>query len=181
MLSDKFYNLSVDVRNSMTVDDVLESEEAYFLRRINGRSNARILQMVAEAFKLNVPTTVDTCGYDPYVIASCTTESMINDMHRQRDQRVTLLSKCVDTTRIQNGVLCSMHPSEGFWLFKVSAALLFYFVFEILKVCQPGLPVHQLLHLPLRRRLWRRIQADQHAHVHEPRALQLLVEEQTCP
>ena len=33
MLSDKFYNLSVDVRNNMTVDEVLESEEAYFLRR----------------------------------------------------------------------------------------------------------------------------------------------------
>lgn len=37
MLSDKLYNLSVDVRNSMTVDEVLESEEAYFLRRINAR------------------------------------------------------------------------------------------------------------------------------------------------
>lgn len=82
MLSDKFYNLSVDVRNSMTVDEVMESEEAYFLRRINGRSNARILHMVAEAFKLSIPTVVDTCGYDPYVIASCTTESLVNDMHR---------------------------------------------------------------------------------------------------
>lgn len=37
-LSDKFYNLSVDIRGSdMTVEDVLESEEAYYLRRINGR------------------------------------------------------------------------------------------------------------------------------------------------
>ena len=38
--------------------------------------------MVADAFKLKIPTTVDTSGYDPYPIASCTTESMINDMHR---------------------------------------------------------------------------------------------------
>jgi hypothetical protein len=82
MLSDKFYNLSVDVRNSMTVEDVLESDEAYYLRRVNGRSNARILQMVAEAFKLNIPTVTDTCGYDQYPVAACTTESMINDMHR---------------------------------------------------------------------------------------------------
>lgn len=32
--------------------------------------------------------------------------------------------KCIDTTRIENGVLCCMHPAEGFWLFKVSAELL---------------------------------------------------------
>ena len=40
---------------------------------------------------------------------------------RQRDGKITILSKCTDTTRVQNGVLCSMHPSEGFWLFKVLA------------------------------------------------------------
>ena len=39
--------------------------------------------------------------------------------NRQRDGNVTVLSKCMDTTRIRNGVVCSMHPSEGFWLFKV--------------------------------------------------------------
>lgn len=82
LISDKFYNLSVDVRSNMTVDEVLESEEAYFLRRINSRSNARILHMVADAFKLRIPTTTDPCGYDPCPIAACTTESMINDMHR---------------------------------------------------------------------------------------------------
>lgn len=37
-LSDKFYNCFVDIKgSSMTVDEVLESEEAYYLRRINGR------------------------------------------------------------------------------------------------------------------------------------------------
>ena len=119
MLSDKFYNLSVDVRNSMTVNEVLESEEAYFLRRINGRSNARILLKVAEEFKLSIPTVADPCGYDPCRMASCTTETFVNDMHRQRDGRITVTSKCTDTTRTENGMLCSMHPSEGFWLFKV--------------------------------------------------------------
>lgn len=43
-LSDKFYNCSVDIRgSSMTAEDVLHSEEAYYLRRINGRNNARCL------------------------------------------------------------------------------------------------------------------------------------------
>ncbi len=121
-LSDKFYNCSVDIRgSSMTVSDVLESEEAYYLRRINGRSNARILKMLADRLGLAVPWTTDACSYDParpYKIATCTTETMINDMHRQRDGKVTVMVKCVDTTRVENGVLCCMHPAEGFWLFK---------------------------------------------------------------
>lgn len=82
MLSDKFYNLSVDVRSSMTAADVLESEEAYYLNRINSRSNARILQMVADAFRIKIPNMVDTCAYDPIHVASVTAEAMVNDMHR---------------------------------------------------------------------------------------------------
>lgn len=101
-------------------DDVLESEEAYYLRRINSRSNGRILLAVAEEFKLQIPTVSDSCGYDRCDMASCTTETLFNDMHRQRDGRISVFSKCMDTTRIENGMLCSMHPSEGFWLFKVT-------------------------------------------------------------
>lgn len=128
MLSDKFYNLSVDVRSSMSVDEVLESEEAYFLRRINGRSNARILSKVADEFGLSIPTMADACGYDPCRMAACTTESFINDMHRQRDGNISVLSKCMDTTRVDNGILCSMHPLEGFWLFKVHTVCILLFV-----------------------------------------------------
>ena len=119
-LSDKFYNCSVDIRGSaMTVDDMLESEEAYYLKRINARNNTRILKMVADEMGLSVPSMQDSCAYNPYEIATCTTETMINDMHKQKDGRISILSKCIDTTRIENGVLCCMHPAEGFWLFKV--------------------------------------------------------------
>ncbi len=138
-LSDKFYNCSVDIRGSnMTAEDVLESEEAYYLRRINGRNNARILKMVAEEMGLSIPTIVDTCAYDPYDVAVCTTETTINDMHRQKDGRVTVLVKCIDTTRIENGILCSMHPAEGFWLFKVA--------FCVCVFCIVPHKPHQILH-----------------------------------
>lgn len=103
----------------MTVDDMLESEEAYYLKRINARNNTRILKMVADEMGLSVPSMQDSCAYNPYEIATCTTETMINDMHKQKDGRISILSKCIDTTRIENGVLCCMHPAEGFWLFKV--------------------------------------------------------------
>ena len=97
--------------------------QAYYLRRINGRNNTRILKMVADEMGLSVPSVVDTCAYDPYEVAICTTETMINDLHRQKDGRITALVKCVDTTRIENGILCSMHPAEGFWLFKVKKTI----------------------------------------------------------
>ena len=110
----------MDIRGSaMTVEEVLESEEAYYLKRINGRNNTRILKMVADEMGLSVPSVVDTCAYDPYEVAICTTETIINDVHRQKDGMITALVKCVDSTRIENGILCCMHPAEGFWLFKV--------------------------------------------------------------
>jgi hypothetical protein len=108
----------------MTAEEVLDSEEAYYLRRINGRNNARILKMVADEMHLRIPSVRDSCAYDPkndaYEVAVCTTETMINDIIRQKDGRISVLVKCVDSTRIDNGMLCCMHPAEGFWLFKVS-------------------------------------------------------------
>ena len=38
--------------------------------------------MVADAFKIKIPSMVDTCGYDPVPMASVTTEALVNDMHR---------------------------------------------------------------------------------------------------
>jgi hypothetical protein len=104
----------------MTAEDVLESEEAYYLKRINGRNNTRILKIVADELGLSIPSMVDSCAYDPYEVAVCTTDTMVNDMHRQKDGRISVLVKCVDTTRVENGSLCSMNPAEGFWLFKGS-------------------------------------------------------------
>jgi len=109
-LSDKFYNCSVDIKgSSMAAEDVLESEEAYYLRRTCGRNNARILKTVADEMGLCIPSTMDTCAYDPCEMAVCTTETMINDVQRQKDGRICVLVNCVDSTRIDNGVLCSMH------------------------------------------------------------------------
>ncbi len=107
----------------MTAEEVLDSEEAYYLQRINCRNNARILKLVADEMDLKIPCVRDLCAYnqknDPYEIAVCTTETTINDIQQQKDGRVSVLVKCVDTTRTENGMLCCMHPAEGFWLFKV--------------------------------------------------------------
>jgi hypothetical protein len=125
----------------MAAEDVLESEEAHYLRRICGRNNARILKMVADEMGLNIPSTVDTCAYDPWEVAVCTTETTINDVQRQKDGRISVLVNCVNSTRIKNGVLCSMHPAEGFWLFKVHGSQ------EMRAVCSATFFVPCALHI----------------------------------
>lgn len=74
--------------------EVLESEEAYFLRRINGRSNSRLLYSVANEFGLNIPSVNDPCSYDPCRIAAPTTETYINDMIRLVSPTIDLLHGC---------------------------------------------------------------------------------------
>jgi hypothetical protein len=56
--------------------------------------------------RIAVPT-IDTVTHDV-----CTTTSI------SRDDTVHLFDGCVDVSSIRNGFLCSMHPSEGFWIFK---------------------------------------------------------------
>ena len=51
----------------MTAEQVLDSEEAYFLKRINGRNNARILKMVANALQLRIPTVTVTVTVTVYL------------------------------------------------------------------------------------------------------------------
>ena len=34
------------------------------------------------------------------------------------DGKVTVHNACTDTTKNMNGIVCSMHPSEGVWLFR---------------------------------------------------------------
>jgi hypothetical protein len=46
-MSDAYFNLFVDVRNHMKVQDVVNSEETWFLRNACRRNNARILLAVA--------------------------------------------------------------------------------------------------------------------------------------
>lgn len=139
-MCDNYFNLSVDVRNDMSCRQVLDSEETWFLRKVsplpidgpsqgrkgtemrNGqacqRNNARVLASVAMEFGLAIPMVSDPYAYEPCSIASCTTETLQYDMVGSKDGRIAFMNKCVETMSCRNGVLCSMHPSEGVWLFK---------------------------------------------------------------
>lgn len=56
--------------------------------------------------RIAVPT-IDTVAYD-----MCMGTTMC------KDDTVHLFDACANVETVRNGLLCSMHPSEGFWIFK---------------------------------------------------------------
>jgi hypothetical protein len=98
-MSDSYFNLFVDVRNHMKVQDVANSEETWFLRNACRRNNARILLAVAKEFNLEIPTITDTYDCDRGIMASCTTETMHYDLAKEKYDRYSLNSMSVDTSR----------------------------------------------------------------------------------
>lgn len=51
-------------------------------------------------------------------LATYTSDTVEHDILPHGDGRVAVYNLCTDTTRHMNGVVTSMHPSEGVWLFR---------------------------------------------------------------
>jgi hypothetical protein len=140
-ICDSYFNLSLDVGNDMTTKEVFESEETWYLKRINQRNNARIALQVAQEFSLPISTSVDPYSYDPgrftlnpkpfipnpnynkpYTttgeIACMTSETLHYDLTSNGSNKYSLLNKCVQTSTSRNGILFNMHAAEGIWIFK---------------------------------------------------------------
>lgn len=94
--------------------------QAWYLNNISQRNNARVIHAIAKEFNFPIPLMQDTSSYeDAAEIASCCTETMLHSMHRdQATNQVVVTNCCMDPRQQGNGVLCSMHPTEGVWLFK---------------------------------------------------------------
>lgn len=120
MAAERFFNLAIDVDKHVTCKELVDSEESWYLDNINKRNNARIIHAIANEFKLNIPTMLDTHSYhEKKHMAACCTETMIHSIYKdQRTNSVTVTNCCTDTRAAGNGIICSMHPSEGMWLFK---------------------------------------------------------------
>jgi hypothetical protein len=115
---DNFYNMMVDVGRHFSSQDMVNSEETWWLRRACLRSRCRLLKMLADWFGLRVPYVDDVQAYDSSVhLAVHTTDTLENDVSCVGG-RVHFYNSCVDTTKIANGMLVRMHPSEGYVLFR---------------------------------------------------------------
>lgn len=100
----------------MTASQVYHSEEAWYLRNMCQRNNARIINTIAESLDLKIPTQKDTHAFtDNHIMASVTSETVYNDMYLQnRDTEVVVTNNCARTTGVNvNGIMCRMNPSEG--------------------------------------------------------------------
>lgn len=115
--ADSFYNLMLDVGGEWTAAEVANSEEVWWLRKASQRSRCRVASRVARAFGLKINEHTDVHSYDQELIGVPTTDTVEHDIAASRDN-VTLYNACCDTMTQNNGVICQMNPSEGFWLFK---------------------------------------------------------------
>jgi hypothetical protein len=127
--ADQFCNLMIDVGHKWTAGEVADSEEAWWLKKASHRARCRLICMLAEAYGVRVQAVEDVLahplgprsGRDPapsVLIAVPTTDTIEHDMARRGAGTVAIFNAAVDTTRVTNGILCQMHPSEGYWLFR---------------------------------------------------------------
>jgi hypothetical protein len=122
--ADKFCNLVIDVGSSTTAVEMAESEEAWWLRRTCQRARCRLIKMLADKFGVRVQCVDDVLAYTKTqackqeLLAVPTTDTVEHDIVKRDATTVSMYNLCVDTTRITNGILCQMHPSEGYWMFR---------------------------------------------------------------
>ena len=116
--SDEFYNLILDVGNEFTCKEIAFSEEAWWLRKACSRTRSRLALLTAEHFGLEIPTTKDLFSFNQQMIGVPLVDTVEFDVKDGPDDTVEFFSACVDTTGVQNGILCKMHESEGIWIFR---------------------------------------------------------------
>jgi hypothetical protein len=121
--ADQFFNLVIDVGREWTAGEIADSEEAWWLRRASQRSRSRLTRMLAEKFGLRIQMVEDVLAYSTdgrgkaVLQAVPTTDTVEHDLARI-GQGVAVYNLSADTTRLTNGLLCQMHPAEGYWLFR---------------------------------------------------------------
>lgn len=147
--ADELYNCVLDCHGHATAKDCAMSEEAWWLRRASYRSRCRLIAECASAFGIKVNNIRDIHAYESVAASACgssacgssacgslvngtggvrvavpTIDTVTHDMcvstTTSTNDTVHLFDGCTNVNNIRNGLLCSMHPSEGFWIFKGS-------------------------------------------------------------
>jgi hypothetical protein len=118
--ADQFCNLAIDVGGEWTVGEIADSEEVWWLRRACQRARCRLISMLATKFGIKVACVDDVQAYftrEGALLAVPTTDTVEHDISKLQNT-TAVHNLAVDTTRLTNGILCQMHPSEGYWLFR---------------------------------------------------------------
>lgn len=113
-----YYNLVTDVAHASTCQEIIDCQETWWTRKANQRARARLAFLLALTLGLKVQSVFDTHDFNHQPIASALTDTIEFDLKNPRKGIVSMYSAAVDTTTIQNGIACRMHPSEGVWMFR---------------------------------------------------------------
>lgn len=133
--SDEFYNSILDCHGKVSAYDCATAEESWWLRRACYRARCRLLADCASHFGLQIFKIQDTksCSDCKEEMAVATVDTVTHDLlwcpasgdAARRGAaagkpvgQVVAYNSCTGVAHIQNGVLCAMHPSEGFWIFQ---------------------------------------------------------------
>eukprot|EP00961_Rhodomonas_salina_P164906 2222138-Rhodomonas_salina.3 len=118
LAAESYYNLLLDIGTNTDVDEVVDSEETFWLRNASYRSRCRTIQRVADKFGINIKSISDINSYDDQKMALSTTDTVYNNITLLLSGHVAVFNDCVDTTTSKNGIVNTLHPSEGLWIYK---------------------------------------------------------------
>ena len=119
--ANEYYNMMMDLQDKATLGEAVDCEETWWLQKASSRSRNHILYLAAEALGLKPKASVlDTHSMDQRRVVTPACETLTHDIVRGNNGTVHMYNHSVDTTRVQNGVLCKMHPNEGLWIFRGS-------------------------------------------------------------
>lgn len=103
---------------NVTAKDFVESQEIWWWRNVNERNRLRILKMYADSLGLHVMDMKDPNSPGQEYMAVKFNETLFHSLEfKPTDQKVHTLNMCVNTTDVQNGIVCCMAPHEGLWCF----------------------------------------------------------------
>lgn len=115
----EYYNMMLDLGEDATLEEAANCEETWWLQKACSRARNRMLYVACEALDLTPEQSItDIHAHDGCKVAVPVCETLRHDFFLNRDQKAVFLNSCVDTTRVQNGILCKMHETEGVWVFK---------------------------------------------------------------
>ena len=116
---DQYSNMIKDIAGNATVEELLVSDESWWLRRACQRNRCGIISKLANIFGLKIQCTLDSNHYEVgATMATPITDTLTHDILKLQNGNIAIYNDCCDTTNVQNGIIHNMHAGEGVWMFQ---------------------------------------------------------------
>lgn len=113
--AEQLHNLWLDCGDHISCHDFVASEEVDWLRRATLRSLNRVAAQIADRFKLNIHTVIDTEDPDRRRMALPSLVTRHHDIDCKHVLRI-VNNACL-TDKMDSGVIFDLFSAEGMWVF----------------------------------------------------------------